>query len=473
MQKITPIFLSSIITAVICFALFKYWEEPDIYYINESPAAIPATDFDINMSGVLREHFNSSEPTDFIKASEIGRKSSVYIRAIPKSKTKRLLGASSGSGVIISPDGYIATNNHVVDGAEEIEVLLGNNREYSANVIGVDPSNDLALLKIEAENLNYAVFSNSDSLQVGEWVMAVGNPFGLQFTVTAGIVSAKARNISMLENSGIESFIQTDAAVNPGNSGGALINTKGEVVGINSAIMAKSGNYEGYSFAIPSNLAQKILYDIKNYGAVQRGWLGISMTDINDKKAKELNLNNVQGVYIVSVNKDGAAYDAGLEGGDVIVAVNGNSFNSTPLFMEMIGRFRPGDEVEIEYIRDERKYTTIAILRNQLNTTDFVAVRKDKTLTELGFELRELSEDEQKKLREKGVYVVSVYRNSIIGKTNMDPGYIITKINNKRVVSVTEVLNLLDEAKGQIILEGYYEHHPDYFPYVFYKNGNE
>lgn len=469
MQKFSIIIISSIITSIICIGLFKYFESPDVYYINQAPQVIQSPVVK-TVTDRIYSNTEINRPNDFVEASKSGKKSSVYIRAIPKSKAKRLLGASSGSGVIISVDGYIVTNNHVIENADEIEVLLDNNREYSAKLIGADPTNDLALLKIEAEGLDYAVFSNSDSLQVGEWVLAVGNPFGLQFTVTAGIVSAKARNISMLGNSGIESFIQTDAAVNPGNSGGALINTKGELVGINSAIMASAGQYEGYSFAIPSNLVEKILFDLRNYGAVQRGWLGISMVDINDKKARELELKNVQGVYIVSVNQGGAADDAGLESGDVITSVNGSTFNSTPLFMEMVGRFRPGDEIDIEYIRDGEKFSTSAILRNQLNTTEFVAVRKDQAFTNLGFELRDLSQDEKQRVKEPGVYVVSVYRNSTIGRTNMDPGYIITKINKKSVKNVNFLLEELENAKGQVILEGYYEHHPDYFPYVFFKD---
>lgn len=466
MNSLKYVLLSSIITAILCIGLFKYFEEPDVYYINKAPTVEATTVLNTEFASTPTE-FKSSFPTDFIEASKKGKKSSVYIRSIPKSKSKRLLGASSGSGIIISQDGYIATNNHVIEGAGEIEVLLDNNREYSAKLIGADPSNDLALLKIEATDLEYANFSNSDSLQVGEWVLAIGNPFGLQFTVTAGIVSAKSRNISMLEKSGIESFIQTDAAVNPGNSGGALIDTKGDVVGVNSAIIARSGQYEGYSFAIPSNLAQKILFDLKNYGAVQRGWLGISMVDVTDKKAKELGLNIVNGVVVISVNKDGAAYDAGIKKGDVITSINDITFNSSAQFMEIVGRYRPGDEIDIEYIREGDYSKAQALLRNQLNTTDFVAVRKDAFLTDLGFELRDLSKEEIETVREEGVYVVSVYRSSKIGKTNMDPGYIITKINNKKVTKVAEVIEILKKNKGQVILDGFYQHHPDYFPYAF------
>lgn len=467
MLDLKKIFLSSAITAVICISLFKYYEEPDVYYINKSPnkQVVQVVEKPVPVDYVQTN--GASVPTDFVNAAQIGKKSSVYIRSIPKSKSKRLLGASSGSGIIISQDGYIATNNHVIEGAGEIEVLLDNNREYSAKLIGADPSNDLALLKIEADDLEYATFGDSDSLLVGEWVLAIGNPFGLQFTVTAGIVSAKSRNISMLEESGIESFIQTDAAVNPGNSGGALINTKGEVVGVNSAIIGKSGQYEGYSFAIPSKLTQKILFDLKNYGAVQRGWLGISMVNVTDQKAKELELNTVNGVVVVSVNKDGAAYDAGIIKGDVITAINEISFSSSSQFMEIVGRYRPGDKIEIEYIREGEYQKVEALLRNQLNTTDFVAIRKDEFLTELGFELRDLSVEEKENVRENGVYVVSVYRNSTIGKTNMDPGYIITKINNKRVNNVAEAIEMLKNQKGQVTMDGFYKHHPDYFPYAF------
>ncbi len=467
MIKMKGIVISSIITAIVCIALFKYFEEPDIYYINKSPNTKVVEVVERQVYPAYNSINYSSAPTDFVTASSIGKKSSVYIRAIPKSKSKRLLGAASGSGIIISQDGYIATNNHVIEGAGEIEVLLDNNREYSAKLVGSDPSNDLALLKIEATDLDYATFSDSDSLLVGEWVLAIGNPFGLQFTVTAGIVSAKSRNISMLEKSGIESFIQTDAAVNPGNSGGALINTRGEVVGINSAIIGKSGQYEGYSFAIPSNLAQKILFDIRNYGAVQRGWLGISMVGVTDQKAKELDLNRVNGVIVVSVNKDGAAYDAGIKKGDVITSINNITFSSSSQFMEIVGRYRPGDTINIEYIRDGEYEKVEALLRNQLNTTDFVAIRNDEFLTELGFELRDLSDEEKGNVREEGVYVVSVYRNSTIGKTNMDPGYIITKINERRVKDVNEAIEILKKQKGQVTMDGFYKHHPDYFPYAF------
>ena len=203
----------------------------------------------------------------------------------------------------MSSDGFIVTNNHVVRDAEDVEVMLNDNREYKAKIVGTDPNTDLALLKIEAEGLKFLIFGNSDSLQVGEWVMAIGNPFRLQSTVTAGIVSAKGRNINILENQGIESFIQTDAAVNPGNSGGALVNTKGELVGINTAIMSLSGNYEGFSFAVPANLAKKVVSDIRQYGFVQRGWLGVELENIDNMRAQKLHLKEVAGVYIALVTK--------------------------------------------------------------------------------------------------------------------------------------------------------------------------
>lgn len=459
------VLLSSTCTAIICLLSFYHLFEPKVYYINSAPVTTPSAQ-NVNFTNILQEHYRASTPHDFIKAAKLGKASAVYVKAIPKG-SKIFQSASTGSGVIISPDGYIATNYHVIKDAQEIEVLLGDNREFSAKVIGSDIANDLALLKIEVNDLDFAIFGNSDSLQVGEWVMAVGNPFGLEFTVTAGIVSAKARDIKLLQDSGIESFIQTDAAVNPGNSGGALVDTRGQVIGINSAIMAKSGNYEGYSFAIPSNLAQKILFDLRNYGAVQRGWLGVSIVEIDDEKAKQLNLPKAQGVLIMSVNKDGAAYDAGLSKGDVITAINNKEFDSSPAFMETIAQFRPGDKIELEYRRDGEKKLIQVVLKNQLNTTDYIAIRKDPILTNLGFELRDLSKKEKESVRKEGIYVVSVFRESTIGATNMDPGYIITKFNNKRVRTVDQLLKILKDTQGQVMLEGYYDHLPKTYPYVF------
>ncbi len=421
------------------------------------------------LSGNLRKYFYSSSPNDFTKAAIGASPSVVGINAYTTSgdRIDERLSKSSGSGVIISNDGYIVTNNHVVEETSDIVVLLDDNREYKGKIIGTDPATDLAVLKIEATELTPLVYGNSDSLQIGEWVLAIGNPFKLQTTVTAGIVSAKARDINILERQGIESFIQTDAAVNPGNSGGALVNTNGEMVGINTAIISQSGSYEGFSFAIPVNLVQKVVYDIMEYGAVQRGWMGISIFDVDDKISKRLNLETVGGVYLNVVERNSAAQDAGLRNGDVIISINDKNTPRIPIFMEEVGRHRPGDEVSIEYIREGQKYRTAVILRNQLNTTDYIAVRKDPILLDLGFEVRDLDSKEVKSMPKKGVYVVSIYKNKTIAATNMEPGYIITGVNGKTIDTAGELVEQLQNIHGSVILEGYYPNFTGSYPYSF------
>lgn len=262
---------------------------------------------------------------------------------------------SNGSGVIISPNGYIITNFHVVENATAYNVTLNDKKEYQAKLIGTDPTTDLALLKINAKNLPVVTFGNSDFVDVGEWVVAVGNPFNLASTVTAGIVSAKARNINILGGEySIESFIQTDAVVNPGNSGGALVNSKGQLVGINSAILTETGVYEGYSFAIPSNLVKKVIEDLKEFGEVKRAILGVVIRDVDDDRASQLGLKEVSGVIIERVNPNSSAENAGLRQGDVILKVNGKEVTSTPELQEQVARYRPGDSISIDYIRNGR-----------------------------------------------------------------------------------------------------------------------
>ena len=439
-------------------------------YIDESAKAIKAAENNILFSDKLDRYFRSATPTSFIKAAKNSQQAVVFIRSLSKMTDPDLLtdsySAETGSGVIISPDGYIVTNHHVVKGATEVEIMLNDNREFKATIIGTDENTDLALLKIESDNLGYLMFGNSDSLQVGEWVMAVGNPFRLQSTVTAGIVSAKGRNINILENQGIESFIQTDAAVNPGNSGGALVNTNGELVGINTAIMSLSGNYEGFSFAIPSNLAKKVVNDLRQYGYVQRGWLGVVLENIDNNRASKLELPEISGVYISLVTKNGAAYDAGLQTGDVITKLNGKKLESLPKFMENIGIFKPGDKVNIEYIRAGKKSTTTATLRNHLNSVDLVVVRKDKALMDLGFELREMDSFEKSRAKSEGIVVITVFKNSFIDHARIEPGFIITKVNGRKVTTVNELIKLINGYKGKLNISGFYENYPGEFPYV-------
>lgn len=440
-------------------------------YIEESVRAKRAAEKEILFSDQLNAVFRSATPTSFIETAANTKEAVVFVRSLQKIQDERFFSdsyaANTGSGVIISEDGYIATNYHVVEDATDVEVMLNNNKEYQAKVIGSDPNTDLALLKIEESALPFLIFGNSDSLQVGEWVMAVGNPFKLQSTVTAGIVSAKGRNINILENRGIESFIQTDAAVNPGNSGGALVNTRGQLMGINAAIISVSGGYEGFSFAIPANLAKKVMADLKKYGAVQRGWMGVELENVDSDKAKAASMDDVAGVYIARVSPGGAADDAGLKSGDIVINLQSNKVTSLPDFMEKLAQYRPGDKIRIEFLRKGLLYNTSAILRNQLNTTDYVAVRKDKILTDVGFELRELDSYERARNKSTGVKVVSVFRNSKIGRAKLESGFIITKINNQKVENVNQVVEFLEGRKGTVVVEGFYENYPGEFPYTF------
>jgi serine protease Do len=294
-------------------------------------------------------------PEDFVETANIVTQAVVNITVTSRSATEP---SSGGSGVIVSSDGYIITNNHVIDGGGKVEVSLYNKRIYKATVVGKDPYTDLALLKIEASNLKPLSYANSDEVQVGQWVLAVGNPFNLTSTVTAGIVSAKGRNINILQGMySIESFIQTDAVVNPGNSGGALVNMRGELVGINAAIMSETGAYEGYSFAIPSNLVQKIMRDLKEFGMAQRALLGVRIKDVDNEIAADFNLGNVEGVLVRTVDPGSGADEAGLEMNDIIIGVNGIKTASVPELQEQIARFRPGDKVALDIIRKGKKIT--------------------------------------------------------------------------------------------------------------------
>ncbi len=435
----------------------------DVYYMAER---------DVLLSPKLRTEFKTAVPSDFVKAAEKSRKAVVFIKSnAPNTNSTYddiFYGLSTGSGVIISADGYIATNYHVIKGANKIDITLDDNRAYEAKLIGKDESTDLALLKIPAYDLNFVVIGNSDSLQIGEWVLAVGNPFKLQSSVTAGIVSAKARNINILTSQGIESFIQTDAAVNPGNSGGALINTQGDLVGICTAIKSFSGRYEGFSFAIPSNLAAKVLYDLMEYGVVQRGWLGIEIENVDNGIAQKLNLTEVSGVMISSVEKSGSAYSSGLKSLDVIHNINNVKVSNTSEFMEMIARYRPGDKISIVYSRNGIKYSVKATLRNQLNTEDLMTLTQFDIFTKLGFEIRLPDKFEKAVISPNGIIVQSVTRGSIVATSRLEPGYVITKVNNNTIKSPKQLADILEENKGKsVIIEGFYPKIPGEFPYSF------
>ena len=361
---------------------------------------------------------------------------------------------ATGSGVIISPDGYIVTNNHVVQEATKLEITLNDRRSFKAKVIGRDPTTDLALVKIEADNLPYLAYGNSDDLKVGEWVLAVGNPFNLTSTVTAGIVSAKARNINILgEVSAIESFIQTDAVVNRGNSGGALVNTNGDLIGINAAIASNTGSYTGYSFAIPVNIVKKVIEDIRNYGEIQRAYLGISFQEIDSKFAEEKGLQEVKGIYVQEVLEDGAASDAGIKQGDVIVSVNNVQINSKAALLEIVGTHRPGDKVNVMVMRDNKLKEYDVTLKNRSGNTD--VVKKDN-LNGLGASFETLSSEELSSLKISHGIKVSKLENGKLSSAGIRQGFIIMYIDKEPVKTVEELNDFLNTKRGGTLFEGIY-----------------
>jgi len=370
--------------------------------------------------------------------------------------------AGFGSGVIISSDGYIVTNNHVIDGAEEIEVTLNDKRTFKAKLIGRDPDTDIAMLKIDADNLLFITYGNSDALKVGQWVLAVGNPYNLTSTVTAGIISAKNRNLNILNgnrenqqnNSAIESFIQTDAAVNPGNSGGALVNIRGELVGITTAIASPTGSYAGNSFAIPVTIVKKVIADLIEYGKVQRAMLGVTINDIDDALAKKKGLDKIEGVYVAGIMTGGSAESAGIKEGDVILSVNGTNVNSSSELQEAISRYRPNDKVEVVINHENKKKQISVTLRNMEGTTKIVS--KDEVISVLGAQLAEVPTAEKSKLGIKeGVKVVSIGQGKL-RSAGVQKDFIITTINNQTVSSVDDVKRILSSTKRGVYIEGVY-----------------
>lgn len=390
---------------------------------------------------------------------------------------------SSGSGVIVSADGYIITNNHVVDGAKEVKVTLNDKRTYNAKVIGTDPSTDLAVVKIKEKELGSRKltaldYGNSDQVEVGQWVLAVGNPFNLTSTVTAGIVSAKGRNIDILEGTySVESFIQTDAVVNPGNSGGALIDTDGNLIGINTAIITRSGRYEGYSFAVPVNLARKVANDLIEFGTVQRGFMGVTIKDITNQMFEDYKLSSMDGVYLDKINSGGAAEESGLKKGDIITYVNDVRVKSSPELQEQVALFRPGQKVKVIYLRSGKEFEIEVKLKNAINGTDIDIqpiksrfTKKETLLSEMGIELRVLSDAEKRKMKVKrGIIVTSIKAPSVISKTNMEKGFVITSVNKKDVQSVDEFIDMVMDASGEVTLDGFYENYSGDYSYVFDK----
>lgn len=364
---------------------------------------------------------------------------------------------AAGSGVIISPDGYIVTNNHVVQDADYIEVTLNDKRSYEAKIIGNDPSTDIALIKISEKDLPYLIFGNSDAVKVGEWVLAVGNPFNLTSTVTAGIVSAKARNINILgDNSSIESFIQTDAAVNPGNSGGALVNTTGDLIGINAAIASNTGSYAGYSFAIPSNLVKKVVEDLKDYGITQRGYMGIIPADITSDFARDNGISNIKGVYVNDVADNGSAKEAGMKKGDIITAVNSIPVNSVSEMLEVVGQYRPGDKVVLNYDRGGKSLSSTLTLKNKDGSYGLVKKEEINAIAALGAEFKPLNNDEKRWLHlNNGVKVSKLY-DGLLAEGGIKEGFVITSINKTQVKTPEDINTIMNGKNGGVLIEGMY-----------------
>jgi serine protease Do len=366
---------------------------------------------------------------------------------------------ATGSGVIVAADGYIVTNNHVIEGADQIEVTLDDNRQYSAQLVGQDSDTDLALLKIKEKDLPYLQFGNSDTLQIGEWILAVGNPFNLTSTVTKGIVSAKARTIDIPQNKNqmrIEAFIQTDAAVNRGNSGGALVNIKGELVGINTAIATNTGNFTGYSFAIPASIVKKITDDLKKYGAVQRAMLGISIRDVDANLAEKEGLKMVSGIYIDEVSKNGAAAAAGIQRGDVIVAINGNKVKKASQVQEQIARYKPNDKVRITYYRKNHEKTVTVVLKG---LEEKIQIVRKKDSVEIGGAIFENIDQATRKQLELtgGVRIKAIKAAGPWKQAGIKQNFIITKIDEEKVEHLDQFVNILNRKEKRIWVDGFYQ----------------
>jgi serine protease Do len=415
--------------------------------------------------------------TDFTQAAEKSLHAVVHIKTVtqqvnnlaydpfaelffgPQKRQQNFEAHGSGSGVIISEDGFIVTNNHVVNGATSIQVTLNDKRTYDAELIGADASTDVALLKIKEKQLPFLNYGNSDAVKVGEWALAVGNPFNLYSTVTAGIISAKGRNNILNGNTRpIESFIQTDAAVNPGNSGGALVNTEGELIGINTAIASNNGAYQGYSFAVPVNIVKKVVSDLVEFGTVQRAYIGVSITDIDAKLAAERNIKTLRGILVTGLTEGGSAHEAGIKEGDVIVSIHNVPVNSVSELQEQISRYRPGDKIDVTVERNAKEMNIPVLLKTFDNTTKLVRKSElvQKSAVALGAEFQELDPDELTALKVQNGVRVNRAGNGKLAQVGIQNGFIITSIDKKSVTTVKEVKTALESRSGTILIEGFY-----------------
>jgi len=488
MKRFGSLFLAAVLGSVVTLVSFQWVDKDDsakVEYVSNIPSSKVAYTVDEN---------GQVAPLDFTGAAEKVMPAVVYIRSTqpgvdrteevqsmdpfrdffgprgPQGPTQ-----SSGSGVLISENGYIVTNNHVVQDADVVEVTLYDNRTFKADVIGTDPDTDLALVKIDVKALPFLSFVDSDKAKVGEWVLAVGNPYNLNSTVTAGIISAKGRNINILNrNSGegstaIESFIQTDAAINPGNSGGALVELNGGLLGINTAIASPTGSYSGYGFAVPSNLVSKIVEDLMKTGVVQRGWLGVTIGSVNSQIVKELDLQVGEGALISGFAEKSAAKESGLKEGDVVVKIDETPIRSSTALIEYIGRHRPGDKVDMIVNRKGNELTVPVVLKSRDGSTGAIRPEERDVVSTLGVQPQSVDPNVLKKLDLDNGVRLKLGNGRLSRYTEMRDGFIVTRVNDVPVKSVKEFTDLMKKKKqgDLVILSGTYEDFPREFNYAF------
>ena len=487
MKRFGSLFLAAVLGSVVTVVSFQWVDKDDsakTEYVSNIPSSKVAYTVDEN---------GTVAPLDFTAAAEKVMPAVVFIRSIQPSVRNEEVESidpfrdffgprgpqgpsqSSGSGVIISDNGYIVTNNHVVQDADVVEVTLYDNRTFKAEVIGTDPDTDLALVKIDVKALPFLSFVDSDKAKVGEWVLAVGNPYNLNSTVTAGIISAKGRNINILSrNSGegstaIESFIQTDAAINPGNSGGALVELNGGLLGINTAIASPTGSYSGYGFAVPSNLVSKIVEDLMKHGVVQRGWLGVTIGSVNSQLVKEYDLQVGEGAYISGFAEKSSAKESGLKQGDVVVKIDETPIRSSTALIEYIGRHRPGDKVNMIVNRNGNELTIPVVLKSREGTTGALRPEERDVVSTLGIQPQSVDPKVLKKLELDNGVRLKLGNGRLARYTEMRDGFIVTKVNDVPVKSVKEFTDLMKKKKqgDLVILSGTYEDFPREFNYAF------
>jgi serine protease Do len=490
MKRFASLFLAAVLGSASTIATYQWLEKDNSVKLDYLAVPTSKVAYKVNENG-------EAVPLDFTKTAELVTPAVVFIRSTqeggPRNESSpetfdpfreffgpRMMphgpSQSSGSGVIVNENGYIVTNNHVVQDADVVEVTLYDNRTYKAEVIGTDPDTDIALIKINEKSLPHLSFVDSDKSRVGEWVLAVGNPFNLNSTVTAGIISAKGRSINILQrnsqegNTAIESFIQTDAAINPGNSGGALVDLNGGLLGINTAIASPTGSYSGYGFAVPSNIVSKIVEDLIQFGVVQRGWLGVSIGSVNSDLVKQHELQVNAGAYVSGFAASSSAKEAGLREGDVVVKIDETPILSSSALIEYIGRHRPGDKVNVTVNRKGKEVTLPVVLKNRDGKTGTIKPEDRSGFASLGLEVEEVDGNVLKKLDiNNGVRVKELGSGKLAKYTDIREGFIITKVNEVAVKSVKEFNELLKKKKSGelVILSGTYEDVPREFNYAF------